>query len=142
MENIDKQAARGAVAGYIGRSKSIFDENLLDIAEQKIVDLRSDKGFSFPTNEGMRKITKRPEIEKLDKDPSLSKLREIIRTTIDGVESQKKGGLYVGVNAFHHGHLAYLSKSEAVLAVDMNELVPYGFAFIIGIVAGAKNRII
>ncbi|MBI3633593.1 MAG: hypothetical protein HY226_04860 [Candidatus Vogelbacteria bacterium] len=139
MGNIDKQAAKGAVEGYLGRSKSIFNESLLDIAEQKIVDLRSDKGFSFPTNEGMRKITKRPEIEKLDKDPSLSKLREIIRTTIDGVQNLKKGGLYVGVNAFHHGHLAYLSKSEAILAVDMNELVPYGFAFIVGLTAGAKD---
>ena len=136
---IDPEALKGGVEGYLGRSSEIFDESFLDLVEDELEELQTQKGFSFPTNEGMRKITRSPEVEKIDQDPVLSELTSTIRTTIDGVDKSKEGGVYMGVNAFHHGHLAYLSKSEAVVSVDMNKLVPYGFGFIVGLLSVAKT---
>ncbi len=135
----DKNALKSSVEGYTGRSRMIFDESFLELSEKELDEYQRMKGFSFPTNEGMRKITKDPELEKIENDPVLSRLTSTIRTTINGVRSSKEGGLYVGVNAFHHGHLAFLSKSEAIVSVDMNKFVPYGFAFIVGLVGGAKT---
>lgn len=135
----DSEAVRGSIEGYLGKSKEIFDANFLDLAEEKIGEIQEMKGFSFPTNEGMRKVTKTPELKKLEQDPSLRKLRSIIQDTIHSVGSKKTGGIYAGVNAFHHGHLAYLTKSEAIVSVDMNQLIPHGFAFMVGMVAGARN---
>jgi hypothetical protein len=136
---IDEGSLRGSVEGYIGRSEELFDADYLNYAEGELTRLQNDKGFSFPTNEGMRKVTKTPELNRLDEDPELSLLAGNIRTTIHGVDSKKEGGLYFGVNAFHHGHLAYLSESEAMVNVDMNKLVPYGFAFIVGMVGAIKT---
>lgn len=141
MENFDKSASQGAIEGYLGRSKEIFNQDLLDISEAEFINgiKKHGSGFSFPTNEGMRKITKNPETGKIESDEILEKFIGSLRTTIRGVSSPKMGGMYAGVNAFHHGHLAYLSKSEAVISVDYNKLVPYGFGFIVGLVGGAKT---
>jgi hypothetical protein len=139
MEKIDRGSLKGSVEGYIKQSKEIFDEDFLNSSEEKLIKAFEMKGFSFPTNEGMRKVTKEPETHKIEDDPTLGRLINNLRTTINGVRSNKKGGIYAGVNAFHHGHLAYLSKSEAVVAVDMNELVPHGFAFVVGMVGAIKT---
>jgi hypothetical protein len=139
MVNPDKAALKGSIEGYLGRSSEIFDQEFLDLAESELAGLRKDKGFSFPTNEGMRKITKEPETRKIDDDPVLSRLSGNIRKTIKGVGSNKEGGVYAGVNGFHHGHLAFLSKSEAIVAADMNKIVPYGFSFIVGTVGAIKT---
>jgi hypothetical protein len=139
MEKFDRGSLKGSVEGYIKQSKEIFDEDFLNSSEEKIIKALNMKGFSFPTNEGMRKITKKPETHKIENDPTLDRLVKNLRTTTNGVRSNKTGGVYAGVNAFHHGHLAYLSKSEAVVAVDMNELVPHGFAFVVGMVGAIKT---
>jgi hypothetical protein len=139
MINPDKAALKGSIEGYLGRSSEIFDQPFLDLAEKELEGLRKDKGFSFPTNEGMRKITKNPEMKKINDDPVLLRLASNIRKTIHGVGSNKEGGIYAGVNGFHHGHLAYLSKSEGIIAADMNKIVPYGFSFIVGTVGAIKS---
>lgn len=138
----DQNALRGSVEGYLGRSKQLFDQNLLDISEAEFLAglQKHGSGFSFPTNEGMRKITKTPDLDKIESDEVLSGFIDSLRTTIRGVKSPKSGGVYAGVNAFHHGHLAYLSKSEAVVGVDYNKLIPYGFGFIVGLVGGAETK--
>ena len=84
MGELDFGAIRGGVEGYIGRSKEIFDADFLDYAEGEIESLQTKhgSGFSFPTNEGLRKITKQPEIDKTENDPVLQKVEGIIRTTI------------------------------------------------------------
>ena len=141
MAEFDIEAMQGGVEGYLERSREIFNLDFLEYAEGELEKLQTKhgSGFSFPTNEGMRKITKHPEMNKLENDPVLSDLIEGIRTTIRGITVPKQGGIYAGMNAFHHGHVAYLSKSEAVVAVDYNKLVPYGFSFIVGLVGGAKT---
>lgn len=141
IENFDKNALQGAVEGYLGRSEQLFNNNLLDISEQEFLDgfKKHGSGFSFPTNEGMRKITKNPELAEIESDKVLKKFIDSLRVTIRGVSSPKVGGVYAGVNAFHHGHLAYLSKSEVIISVDYNKLVPYGFGFIVGLIGGAKT---
>jgi len=140
-ERIDPIALHGAVDGYLGRSKELFDQNLLDISEEEFVEntKKHGSGFSFPTNEGLRKITKNPETNSIKSDKTLADFSDYLRTTIRGVKPIKEGGLYAGVNAFHHGHLAHLSKSEALISVDYNKLVPYGFGFIVGMVGGLKT---
>lgn len=139
MAPLDKEGMRGSVEGYLGRSREMFDLSFLEYAEGEIGRLQQSKGFAFPTGEGMRKVTKQPEMRKLAQDPLLKEWQDSIRTTIRGIRPVKEGGLYAGVNAFHHGHIAYLSRSEAAIAVDMNKLVPYGFAFVVGLAGGART---
>lgn len=138
MGEKDTQAIRGVLEGYRDKSGEILPGNILDIAEAKLIESVDQKGFSFPTNEGMRKVTKVPELNKLAKDPVIEEIARNIRITIAGVMA-KNGGLYAGTNAFHHGHLAYLTKSEGILSYDMNAIVPYGFAFIVGLVGGIND---
>jgi hypothetical protein len=138
FDDADMGAVKSSVEGYMTQS-FLLDERFLDLKEDELIAGLNKKGFSFPTNEGMRKVTKRPELEKIDDDPVLYRVASNIRDTIGSVRSNKKGGLYAGVNAFHHGHLAYCSRSEAIVAVDMNKLIPYGFAFIVGLVGGIEQ---
>jgi hypothetical protein len=138
-EIFDRHMVKDAVNAYGGRSLEISGASVLDAAEAQLVSAFHTKGFSFPTNEGMRKITKPPEMHKLESDPNISTIARNIRTTMSGLRDTKPGGLYAGTNAFHHGHLAYLSRSEGVLAYDMNPLIPYGFAFIVGLVGGSER---
>jgi hypothetical protein len=111
---------------------------VLDVAEQELIKSLSKKGFSFSTNEGMRRVTKEPEIDKLENDKTILQIARNIRKTIGGIR-ENGGGLYAGTNAFHHGHLAFISKSESILAYDINPIVPYGFAFIVGLVGGTAT---
>jgi hypothetical protein len=141
LNNLDTGALGGAVEGYFEQSKSLFNQELLDLSEEEFKknQEKHGSGFSFPTNEGLRKITKMPEVERAEADPEIQKYLDSLRLTIRGVKPNKDGGLYAGVNAFHHGHLAYLSKSEAIVNIDYNKIVPYGFGFIVGLVGAAKT---
>lgn len=138
MGEIDTGAFQGAIAGYVERSLQISPTSILDTQEEQLAEGFGLKGFSFPTNEGHQKITKPPELRRLGEDRTIGTIADNIRTTIHSIQ-ERPGGLYTGVNAFHHGHIAYLSKSEAIVSADMNEIVPWGYAFMFGLTAGSSN---